>query len=317
MIDGQTGVTLVVLTRDEERNLGALLSSVEALAREVYVVDSGSRDSTIAIAEHFGAVVVNHSFESHSKQWQWALANLPIKTDWVLALDADQRLTPELRKRIQELVAKSDGADSDLEGCYVRRRQVFRGKWIRHGGYYPKYLLKLFRLNSVSIDESDLVDHHFRVRGRTIRLEDDIIEDNQNEADISVWIDKHNRYAMRQATEEFNRRYTNSHVANVRAVLWGSPDERTEWLKRLWCRLPLYIRPALYFAYRYFLRLGFLDGKQGFIFHFLQGFWYRLLVDVNLDQMPRDTNKRKVNDPTNEAVTSLRGVSPPDLRPRV
>jgi glycosyltransferase involved in cell wall biosynthesis len=283
-LSASTGVTVVVLTFNEERNLPACLASVAGWVEDVFVVDSGSTDRTASIAREFGAAVVTHPFESHTRQWQWALSNLAIRTPWVLALDADQSVTPELRAAMTDALARWTGSDAP-SGVYVNRRQIFRGRWIRHGGYYPKYLLKLFRRESVRLDEADLVDHHFDVQGPTSVLEGDLIEDNRNEHEIAVWIAKHNRYAVLQAREEISR-WTGGAAGRGRSGrLFGSPDERTRWKKALWNRLPLYVRPFAYFFYRYLLRLGFLDGKQGFVFHFMQAFWYRLLVDVNRDEI--------------------------------
>src|SRR5262249_11939630 len=173
---GQVPVTVVVLTFNEERNLEACLTSVAHWAEELFIVDSGSTDRTADIARQFGAHVVTHPFESHAQQWQWALATLPIKSAWVLALDADQALTPELRKSIFERVPEWT-REGTPAGGYLNRRQIFRGRWIRHGGYYPKYLLKLFRKDAVVLDEDDLVDHHFHVTGATVILAGDLIED--------------------------------------------------------------------------------------------------------------------------------------------
>jgi len=275
-------LTVVVLTFNEERNLRACLESVADWAAQVCVVDSGSTDATVAIARQCGASVVCHPFESHARQWAWALASLPIATEWVLALDADQAVTPTLHRAIADAVARWDAPGSPV-GAYVNRKQIFRGRWIRHGGYYPKYLLKLFRRGAVALDEGDLVDHHFAVSGPTARLEGDLVEDNRNEARIAVWIEKHNAYALRQAREELARWGGAAPAREGR--FFGSPDDRTLWQKRLWNRFPLYVRPFGYFFYRYVLRLGFLDGKEGFIFHFMQAFWYRLLVDINRDEL--------------------------------
>jgi glycosyltransferase involved in cell wall biosynthesis len=278
-------VSAVVLAYNEERNLVACLESLQGWVQRIFVVDSGSTDSTAAIAERLGATLVFHDFETHAKQWNWALRNLPIDTDWVLGLDADQRVTLELAGEIGASLASRPSAN----GFYLPRRQVFRGRWIKHGGYYPKYLLKLFRHGEAWADENDLVDHHFRVRGPTARLNGDIVEDNRNEWDISVWTAKHNRYARLQAEEEL-RRTRSQELPAVRPRLFGTPDEQVLWLKtRLWDRLPLYLRPILYFTYRYILRCGFLDGKQGFLFHFLQAYWYRLLVDINIDDLRQGT----------------------------
>jgi len=273
-------VTVVVLTWNEERNLEACLASVAPFARRVFCVDSGSTDRTIEIAQRYGATVASHPFETHASQWAWALGHLSIPTDWVLGLDADQRVTPELAVELADLLSRpsTDGA----RGYFIKRRQVFRGRWIRHGGYYPKYLLKLFRRDAVRVDLGDLVDHHFDVSGPTGRLRFDLVEDNRNEAEIAVWTAKHNRYAVLQARQELADA-RGGHVGV--GSLWGSPDDRTRWLKQTWRRLPLFVRPTLYVFYRYVLRLGFLDGKEGFLFHVLQAFWYRLLVDANIDEL--------------------------------
>jgi len=272
-------VTVVVLTFNEAANIEACLASVRQWAAAVCVVDSGSSDNTVALSTSAGAVVVSHAFETHARQWAWALEHLPISTDWILALDADQRVTPELQSAIAHSLG--DAASVDLAGCFVNRRQIFRGRWIRHGGYYPKYLLKLFRRDRVTVDTEELVDHHFRVNGATRILDGDLIEDNRNEAAIRVWIDKHNRYARLQAQQELSGRAQRA----GRAAFFGTPDERVTWMKARWRSLPLFVRPCLYFTYRYVVRLGFLDGREGFVFHVLQAFWYRLLVDINIHEI--------------------------------
>jgi glycosyltransferase involved in cell wall biosynthesis len=275
---GRPAVTVIVLTRNEELNLAACLESV-AWAERVFVVDSGSTDRTTEIARTRGAGVEVHPFDTHARQWTWALEALPIATEWVLGLDADQRVTPELRDEIRRTLGN---AGEEVSGYFVKRRQVFRGRWIRHGGYYPKYLLKLFRRSRVRLDPTDLVDHHFTVDGPVRRLQHDIVEDNRNEDRIADWTAKHNRYAVLQAAQEFS-----AADGERPPFVWivGSPDDRTRWLKAQWARLPLFVRPCVYVFYRYVVRLGFLDGKQGFVFHVLHAFWYRLLVDVNLDEL--------------------------------
>ncbi len=275
-------LSVVILTFNEERNLDACLSSVVDLASEVFVVDSGSTDRTAAIAATFGAHVVTHPFESHAKQWQWALSTLPLTSTWVLALDADQALTPELRAEHRSRHSAVDrGRHAD------RARISIDGRSSADGGFATAATTRNIcsscfdETRSCSI-EDDLVDHHFHVTGPTAILEGDLIEDNRNENAIAVWIEKHNRYAVRQAREEAARS-ADPDRRPTRA--FGSPDERTRWRKRIWNRLPLYARPFGYFLYRYVLRLGFLDGKEGFIFHFMQAFWYRLLVDINRDEL--------------------------------
>jgi glycosyltransferase involved in cell wall biosynthesis len=280
---GPLAITAVVLTFNEESNLDACLQSVTGWTHAIYVVDSGSTDRTIEIAANHAAVVIHHPFQSHTEQWQWALKQLPPSTVWVLALDADQKITGELRDELSRLFQDNPTQLNDVDGLYINRRQVFRGKWIKHGGYYPKYLMKLFRRDQVAFDSLDLVDHHFYVKGPTRKLHFDMIEQNHKEDNISFWIDKHNRYAVRLAQEEL-RRQSHDGPQPLSPSILGSPDQRSLRLKTVWSRLPPYIRPMVYFTYRYIFRLGFLDGKTGFVFHFLQAFWFRLLIDINLEE---------------------------------
>jgi glycosyltransferase involved in cell wall biosynthesis len=301
MTDGfrRAPISAVILTFNEELNLAACLESLAGWIEDIFVVDSGSADATVAIAEQYNAHVVVHPFETHAQQWAWALVALPLRTSWVFGLDADQRVTPELRDEIlARLVAPGTQPTSEPHGYFVSRRQVFRGRWIRHGGYYPKYLLKLFRREHVRVDGGELVDHHFDVIGAVGTLAGDLIEDNRNEASIAVWTAKHNRYAVLQARQELAQ-LSRRPVVPIGA-LFGSPDARTRWLKSAWARLPLFVRPCLYVFYRYVIRLGFLDGKEGFVFHVLQAFWYRLLVDVNIDEI------RAAPEPVGENVVEQR-----------
>ena len=276
-------IACVVLTYNEEANLAACLESVRGVVDELWVVDSGSRDATLAIAKEYGAQIFEHPFETHAQQWRWALEHLPITQEWILGLDADQRITAELREELAALFSSPERV-KDVDGFFIKRRQVWRGRWIKHGTYYPKYLLKLFRKTRVQMDAHDLMDHHFYVKGATRNLQNDLIEENFKENDLQFWIEKHNRYAKLLAQEEFLKRQR-AHETLIRANFFGNPDERTLWLKQRWYAMPLYVRPFLYFCYRYIFRLGFLDGKQGFLFHFLQAFWFRVLVDAHLDDL--------------------------------
>jgi glycosyltransferase involved in cell wall biosynthesis len=277
-------LVVIVLTHNEEANLPACLESVCGLSPKLIVVDSGSTDRTLEIAEQYGAHILTHEFTQHARQWEWALSQLDGDVEWVLGLDADQRLSPELKDEIRQLFAAEQQRLHTYDGFYLNRRQIFRGKWIHHGGYYPKYLLKLFRVSKVQLDERDLMDHHFYVSGRLGQLQHDLIEDNRKEANIAFWLSKHISYADLHAREELLRR-SDRHAWLIQPSLFGSHDQRVVWSKRVWYRMPLYVRPFLYFMYRYFLLRGILDGKQGFIFHFLQSFWYRLLVDIRIDDL--------------------------------
>jgi glycosyltransferase involved in cell wall biosynthesis len=265
-------LTTVVLTYNEEANLLDCLTSLQPLECELFVVDSGSTDRTVEIAEAAGAQVVYNPFESQAQQLGWALEHLPIKGEWVLRLDADERLTPELA---QELRTELSALDQDISGLYVKRRVYFMGRWIRHGGYYPTWLLRVWKRGAARVEHRLMDEHMILLRGRAAFLKHDILEDNQK--GLFHWVERHNRYSTREAQALL----LGTKGQEIRPSLFGSPVEKRRWLRQhVYNRLPLFVRPFLYFAYRYFFRLGFLDGKQGLVFHFLQGCWYRFQVDA-------------------------------------
>lgn len=282
-------VTAIVLTFNEESNLPACLESLSGWCRKTFVVDSGSTDRTVDLAREAGAEVVHHPFETHAKQWNWALKNLPIATDWVLCLDADQQVTPELR---DEILRTLPNIPPEVTGFYLPRKQIFRGKWIRHGGYWPKYLLKLFRRGTGWTDEKELVDFRFYVQGGIGRLKNPLIEQNKKEEEILFWLKKHIRYIELHAQEEYRRRHERVRWT-IRPSFWGTPDQRVLWLKQVWYRLPPLVRPFLYFPYRYFFLLGILDGRQGALYHFLHAFWYELMISIRLRELEREKGAQR------------------------
>lgn len=271
-------LTVVVPTFNEEINLESCLQSVKDWAQEIIVVDSGSDDATDDIAKSFGATVYEHAYANAPKQWEWILDTVEFSSEWILALDADSVVTPELRAAISEELSSG----TDKSGYYVRHKQMFRGRFIKHGGIYPRYRLYLFRRDKVYVDEHDLVDQRFFVRGQAGRLEHDIIEDNKKDSLIGPWMRKQIAFAERAALEERNRR---SHAKSGRGALTGGRNERVLWLKRRWLRLPRYWRSVGYFLYRYVFRLGFLDGRAGFVYHFSQALVFRVMLDARLEEL--------------------------------
>ncbi len=274
--------SFIVITFNEEVHLRRLLDSINGLDAPLFVLDSGSTDSTLMIAEEFGATILQNPFVNHPKQWDHALTNFNIQTPWVICLDADQVVTIQLKQR---LLTFNDEDNRDLNGIYFNRKNYFKGKWIKYGGYYPFYMLKMFRYSIGYSDLSENMDHRFIASGKTVVWKDGIIlEENLKENDISFWVDKHNRYSDLVAIEEVERMQL-LRSQTIRPNFWGTPYERTAWLKNLWWQLPRHLRPALYFIYRIFFRLGILDGPTGITFHFLQGFWFRLVVDMKIDEI--------------------------------
>jgi glycosyltransferase involved in cell wall biosynthesis len=278
-------LSVLILTKNEENNLEACLETLR-WCRDIHVVDSCSTDLTVDIAKRHGVTVHQHAFEGHTRQREWALRHLPFKNEWLMALDADHRVTPDLQN---ELVRRFQSPPTEVNGFYVKRRQIFRGRWLQHGGYYPKFMLKVFRHRVARLDHDEF-DYRFYVEGSVSTLDNDILEENRNEESISFFVTKHNRFATEQAEEELKRR--NARVEYlVPPSLFGTRDQRTLWLKKRWYALPLYWRPFLLFTYRYVLRLGFLDGKEGLIFHFLQSLWFRILVDIRIEELAADNTE--------------------------
>ena len=278
-------ISVIILTYNEELNIGNCLKSVADWANEIIIVDSFSADKTLEIAKKHTNKIAQRTFVNQAEQFNWALDNLEIKNEWILRLDADEYLTEELKSEISEIfnIRTSDVLNVpklDINGFYIKRQVYFMGRWIRHGGYYPAWFLRLFRKGKARSEESKMDEHLVLLEGKAERLKNDFIDDNKK--NLSWFIQKHNNYASREADGILRTSdVLNIGTSNVQKLSGQVAKKR--WLKdNFYYRLPLFCRAYLYFCYRYFIRLGFLDGKEGLIFHFLQGFWYRFLVDAKI-----------------------------------
>ena len=268
---------LIVLTYNEEANLAYCLESVRGLARNIFIVDSGSTDHTVEIARSSGAQVVTHAFTNQAEQFNWALDHLPIESEWVLRLDADEFLSAESR---DEIAATLPLLPDEVTGLYLKRRMIFLGKWIRHGGYYPTWLLRVFRYGKARSELTEMDEHIILLEGESQRLTHDFSDHNRK--GLSAWLLKHEAYASRQA-RVLLRGHQEQDARQVQPRLLGHQAERKRWLRhRFYGRAPLFIRAFLYFFYRYFIRLGFLDGVPGLIFHFLHAGWYFFYIDAKV-----------------------------------
>lgn len=264
--------SVILLTYNEEQNLPDCLRSMDQLNAPVFAVDSFSGDRTLEILEAHHIPYQQHSFENYACQRNWAQTHIPWSVEWVFHLDAGERMTPELVKWLNTCFDPHAAVD----GYMFSRRTLFFGKWIRHGGHYPNYHLRLYR-TSKGHCEHKVYDQHFVVEGNRqvvaagIDIIDTVTDTLQN---FTV---SHARWAQLEAAEILSHE---QETGEVQARFFGSPIERRRWLKnKLFQKTPLFLRSFLYFFYRYFLRLGFLDGKVGLVFHLLQGFWFRFLVD--------------------------------------
>jgi glycosyltransferase involved in cell wall biosynthesis len=276
-------VSAIILTCNEEVNLPECLQSLSGLSCDIFIVDSGSTDQTMEIARATGAQLVEHPFENYAAQRNWAQQNLPIRTGWILHLDADERLTPALVTEINE---KLKEPNIRVNGFLLRKRTIFMGRWIRHGGHYPSYHQRLFRKDKGACEDR-LYDQHFAVDGAVATLTGDYLD--VVASNVNTWTLRHARWARLEAQEMMT---PSNMKGRVQPDPFGSPIQRRRWLREgVYARAPLFVRPFVYWFYRYFFRLGFLDGTEGLIFHFLQGCWFRFLIDCEIFEQQRRRNQ--------------------------
>lgn len=269
------GISAIIMTLNEEANIRPCLESLRGVVDEIFLVDSGSTDGTTKIAETLGATVIYHPPATQAVILNWALENIDFRGDWILRLDADERLTPELAAELSGLGA----FPPTTTGLFVKRRVYFMGRWMRHGGYYPIWIVRAWR-RGAAVSEQRRMDEHMVLRhGEPGYLRHDIIEENLK--GLHAWIERQNRYA----TREVDALLAGDAEEGIKPSLRGTPEARRRWLKKnVLMAAPPFLRAFLFFGYRYFIRFGFLDGKEGFIFHFLHGCWYRFLIDAKVHE---------------------------------
>ena len=271
-------LTVVILTKNEENNLRKCIESFRGIAKRFVIVDSHSTDGTVALARELGADVYVNDWVNYATQLNWGLENTNITTQWTMRMDADEELTPELAKELEE---KLDTLPADITGVELKRRIYFLGSWIRHGGIYPTWVLRVFRTGKAECEMTIMDEHMLLKEGSATRFDYDFIDNNTK--DIAWWIQKHNWYSDRELVDFVGKQKQMEENDVVQPKLFGNQAERKRWIKYMfYYKTPLMRRAHWYFLYRYFIKGGFLDGKPGLIYHFLQGYWYRFLVDAKL-----------------------------------
>jgi glycosyltransferase involved in cell wall biosynthesis len=269
-------ISVIILTCDEEDNIRDCLESVARRFSEIFVVDSGSSDNTLSIAREYTDKIYTNRFIDYSSQRNWAQNNLSVQNEWVFHLDADERVSGELSLELKRIFKEPL---DEIAGFLIPRKTIFRGRWIRHGGHYPVYHARVFR-RAFGECEKRRYDQHFIVSGKTLTLRQDL--ENIINPCFRLMIKKLDRYSLLEAEELTCKK----HYTRVNPYSSNSPIGRRRWLRvNLYERSPLFLRSFVYFFYRYFIRLGFLDGYEGLVFHFWQGLWYRLLVDYKVSKI--------------------------------
>ncbi len=281
-------ISVIILTFNEEKHIERCIKSLLIFTDNIFIVDSGSTDNTVKIAESLGSKVSVNQWINYATQFNFGIENNPFKTKWLMRMDADEYVLPELSN---EIIEKLTSIQDGISGMYIKRRVMFFDKWIRHGSYYPIWLLRIWQ-NGHGICEESWMDEHIKLfEGKTIQLQNDLVDHNLN--NLTWWTQKHNLYAIREVIDLLNIKYNFRDFEAVEPKLFGSQEQRKRYLKVKYANLPLFTRPFIYFIYRYIIRLGFIDGKQGLIWHFLQGFWYRFLVDAKIYEVYKRVGKEK------------------------
>lgn len=271
-------LTVVILTKNEENNLEKCIRSFQGVAKRFVIVDSFSTDNTVALAQSLGADVYQNPWVDYATQLNWGLTHTGINTKWTMRMDADEELTPELAEEIR---TKLDTLPEGITGVEIKRRVYFLGRWIRHGGIYPTILLRIFRTGKAVCEQTIMDEHMILQAGECTRFSYDLIDNNTK--DLQWWTGKHNWYSDREVADYLEKQKQMETGEVVKPSLHGNQAEKKRWVKYMvYYKTPLMRRAHWYFLYRYVIKLGFLDGKEGLIFHFLQGYWYRFLVDSKI-----------------------------------
>lgn len=274
-------ISIIIPTRNEEVHIERSVKSAFELTDKVFVVDSASTDKTCQIAEKLGAKVFQYKWTSastFSKKMNWAIENLPIETPWVMRLDADEYLYGDWGEKFLQKLQK---LPDDVNCCSIPRNTCFLKKRLKHGDVIATSMRILRR--GKALYENVILDEHVIVDGgRIVDLPFVVVDDPQ--ITINQWITKHNHYSLCEAINTINKDIVLYEV-DCAELANDKYSVSVRKQKNLYGRMPKYWRGFFYFCYRYFILLGFLNGKEGFLYDFLQGWWYRNLVDCKIEEI--------------------------------
>ena len=298
----RASISIIILTYNESMHLPRALEHVTGFAREIFVVDSFSTDNTVELAKAGGAQVLQNPFKYQAQQFEWALQNAPITSDWVMRLDADEIIEADLA---EEIVRKLPTLPPDVTGVNLNRKTIFQGKFIRYGGRYPLTLLRIWRTGKARIEDRRMDEHIYLTEGSAITLKGGFADHNLN--DLTSFTAKHNGYASREALDVLNRRL---HLFDPQFEFTRQSTAKQAKIKRffkesVYNRLPVEISAFIYFLFRYVVQMGFRDGREGFTYHVLQGFWYRFLVGAKLRELEQAVQQATSEDEVRSVIARL------------
>lgn len=295
-------ISTIILTYNEEQHIERCILSAKKYSNYIFVIDSYSKDKTVEISKSLGAKVFQNKFINYSQQFAWALENVNIQTEWTLRLDADEYLEDKL---INEIKIKLKNLPKNINGVNFKRKHIFLNKWIKFGGRYPLVLLRLWRTGKGYIEERWMDEHIIIKEGKIITFKGNFCDHNLKT--LNFFVEKHNWYADREAIDVIVERFK---LINQKNEINFNNSSLKTWMTRLikesiYNKLPFGISPFMYFFYRYIILLGILDGKEGLIYHFLQGFWYRFLIDSKIMEYSREIKKYNSKDQKLKKLSEL------------
>jgi glycosyltransferase involved in cell wall biosynthesis len=274
-------ITVIILSFNEAVHIGRCIERLLPLVERVVVIDSFSTDRTVEIARSLGAEVFQNPWKNHAAQFAWGLEKTNVTSGWTMRIDCDEYLEKGLQS---EIISRLQTLPESVTACDFKLKVIFKGKFIRWGGFYATRLIRLWRTGFGQIEQRWMDERIVISSGERISLGGGNLVD-ENLKDIGWWTEKHNGYATRHMIDFINREH---HLFPIDERVEQGGQNAGRWKRflrnRLYGGAPLYVRAILYFIQRYFFRLGFLDGKQGFVWHFLQGFWYFVLMDAKIDE---------------------------------
>ncbi len=286
-------VTVIILTYNEEIHIRRCLENVNRFASRVIVVDCFSTDKTADIAKELGAEVIEHKWPGNqAEQFNWALDNLQISTEWVLRLDADEYLTPELIEELYQILPRMD---KEISALVFPLGRAFMGRVLKHGIVNGVSMIRMFRKGKARYEKRVMDEHLQIVSGKTYICKNKFIDDNR--MPLGYFVAKHNNYSVREAALLLDAEYNiNSETEQNSEFAREVQAKRAQ--KAKYAKMPLFWRAFGYFVYRYIIKLGFLDGKEGFLWDFLQGWWYRTLVDAKVFEIKKTcgNDREKIKD---------------------
>jgi glycosyltransferase involved in cell wall biosynthesis len=266
-------LTAIILTKNESKNIVECLDSIKGFVKRVVIIDSGSTDNTVELAESHGADVFYNKFEYYAKQFNWGIDNTNIKTKWILRLDADERFTPELCKEAEILMEKH--ADDDINGITMEAWLYFLGKRLKYGASKKRKLM-IFKRGIGRIEDRKRDAHTVLSRGKSVAVKERFI--HHDFKDINSFITKYNWYANREMQDYIAYKQGNSEEIQTDKKIQNTRKKKFG----IYYKAPMFLRAWLWFVYTYIFRFGFLDGREGYIYHYFECYWYRYLVDVKI-----------------------------------